>query len=139
LGRNVGLKNNTQVSGIGDLPTQPIGWYEFTGVAPGNYMIEISRKGFIPRLVKVIVDDNKYLGHKELVAGDLLDASSVDIRSYSNIKSKTGAAYPSVGYIPAYDFNGIKAINQSGITNLGVNIGATARIYFETDTLLSEY
>ncbi|MCL2511240.1 MAG: hypothetical protein FWF09_04240, partial [Bacteroidales bacterium] len=49
----------------------PIGKYIFTDIAPGDYLLEISRQGFLVRYGVITVTGNDYLGHRELIAGDV--------------------------------------------------------------------
>ena len=130
IGREVGTINNTYVI-PGQKPENPVGMYKFENVVPGNYILEISRPGFITRWGKVTVDvSGKTLGHRELIAGDVngdfqVDASDISI-----------SLEP---YNPIFDLNGDGILNPSDILIIQYNIKANMGTYEETLQWASEY
>jgi hypothetical protein len=139
LSRPADEKDNRSVSGIGDVPVMPVGWYQIEGIPQGSYLLEISRPGFMARLLKIVVNDNQYIGHKELIGGDLSGSSNIDTRAYSSIKSKEVSIYLSPSYEPRYDFDGDKIIDFRDTQILLDNIGANAQIYYESENYILNY
>ena len=85
---NFSPPNTTTLTAIDKCPTAPIGKFYFTGVAPGNYVIEIIRKGYLSRYGVITVEDNDYLGHREIIAGDVNGDLAIDTKDLSTARSK---------------------------------------------------
>jgi len=139
IGKTQGIIDNTPVSGIGDVPTTPIGMYKFEEVAPGEYILELSRSGFLLRWAKITVTGDQILGHRELLPGDVNNDLIIDSYDMSRLNAKytnSGA----VIYDPTYDFNADGVI-QFGIENLIIRFNISARIiiYEETSNFLETY
>jgi len=130
IGREVGTIDSTYVT-QGQTPQTPVGMYKFENVVPGEYILEISRPGFITRWGKVTVDvSGKTLGHRELIAGDVngdfqVDASDISI----NVEN----------YNPTFDLNGDDSVNSADILIIQYNIRANIGTYVETLQWASEY
>lgn len=65
------VTDNTKLKDF-ELPSEPIGVFAFDGVAPGNYLLVLSRAGYVTRYAEIeITSRGDYLGHRELVLGDV--------------------------------------------------------------------
>jgi hypothetical protein len=132
-----GTVDSTLLTGVGDMPTSTIGMYEFEKVGKGDYILEISRQGFITRWAKITVapvasGEANNIGHREIVPGDVNGNFTVDVHDFSNILKKTSTNGKSK-YDPKYDFdaNGQVYPSEDNSTIL-YNIGASYEIYMET-------
>jgi hypothetical protein len=122
------------LTSIADCPTTHIGKYNFKNVVPGKYVMEISRSGFLSRyaVIDVDADSDIYLGHRELLGGDVNGDGIVTEKDLSLIRPKI-TLYGSPLYNPTYDFDGDKTINNSDISIIRFMFGAYITIYEETD------
>jgi len=136
LGYTIGTVDNTTVTGLGDQPSQPLGVFTFPGVAKGTYILEISRPGFISRRTPITVTQDAYLGHREILAGDVDGTLIVDQRDATYTNSRCPASYfvPDSNYDPKYDFNASGTIDKEVDLKqiLFFNFGASSTIYKET-------
>jgi len=135
IGLEVGTIDSTYVT-PGEVPEEPgVGMYKFENVIPGEYILEISRPGFITRWGKISVDvSGKSLGHRELIAGDVNGDFQVDGSDVSNAILGLDAAYD-----PKLDVNGDDVINSTDIQIIQYNIRAYIGTYVETLQWASEY
>ena len=132
---NPGTPNNTSVTST-DFPctATPIGKYLFEGVIPGKYVLEISRQGFLTRYGVIEVNDSDYLGHRELLVGDVNGdlVINADDLSASYLKvSNYGRPLPS--YEWKYDLNGDGKVDNRDFSIINNNLNADHLIYLETD------
>jgi len=95
-----------------------IGLYTFHNVAPGNYVLVLSRAGYIPRFAKISVSsgDNTLLGHLQMIGGDINGDFNVDIPNITEISKRIGIAFGDAGYDAKYDLNGNGEIELSDIS-----------------------
>jgi len=115
-----------------DCPTTSnIGKYRFLGVAPGEYVIEIIRKGYLTRYGTVEVEGSNYLGHREILAGDVNGDLMITEKDLSTIRTKI-TNYGSALYNPAYDLRGTRGISSGDVGIISFNLGAYTDIYQET-------
>jgi hypothetical protein len=126
-----GTVNNTSVIGTGDVPTAPVGVYKFTNVAPGDYILEIYRPGYLVRWGKITINSNNPLGHREILAGDVNDDTQMAVDDVSKLNGKA-AGYGAPNYNPRYDLNGDGYVKQTDNAILLFNLNATIEIYNET-------
>jgi len=128
-----GNQNTEVVQHAGDQPDANIGVYTFVGVARGSYILEISRPGFIPRWAPITVTEKlTYLGHREIIAGDINNDLVIDQKDVTTQNSKR-AKYPDPNYQPRYDFDGNGSIDTDfDLKLLLKNYGASYGIYKET-------
>jgi hypothetical protein len=136
LGKAPGIPDNTPVSGTGDVPDAPVGLFTFTNVVPGDYLLHVTRKGYLTRFAKITVNNNIVIGHRELLAGDVngdiiingLDLSAVRGRiSYIGLPD----------YTPWFDLNADGSVDYEGDMLLILsNIGANVTIYEDTNNWL---
>jgi hypothetical protein len=113
-------------------PFGNIGKYTFKNLAPGDYVLEIARQGFITRYGAITISGNGYIGHRELLAGDVNGDLKIDEKDFSTIRPKSGA-YQSPNYTWKYDLTGNKAINESDVQVIRINMGVFSDIYKETE------
>jgi hypothetical protein len=132
LGYPVIAPDTEVLTGSNGCPEVPIGVFMFKNVAPDDYIIEISRKGFMVRYGKITIEDDKYLGHRELLGGDLDGNGVIDPKDASLIRPKF-FPYGHSMYNWMYDFDGNKIINVDDLNVIRTNIGAYTTIYQETE------
>ena len=113
--------------------TSIIGKYTLTDVAPGDYVLEIARAGFLPRYGRISVSSasNPYIGHREILAGDINNDLTINDKDLSAIRTRV-ELYGSPIYDSRYDFNGDKQTNNVDVDVIRVNLGASVLIYQET-------
>ena len=83
---------------------------------PGNYILELKRDGYVTRWANITVSPlaMQPLGHREIVAGDVVQTHVIDAADAAAIKGKIGANYEnsSSGYEAKYDLNSDGKIDQ---------------------------
>ncbi|MDR2979156.1 MAG: VCBS repeat-containing protein [Bacteroidales bacterium] len=130
LGRESGTADTATVR-AGDLPTQPVGYYSFT-VPPGEYVLVISRAGYLARYAKIVIHADSYLGHRELLPGDLNASRNVTVADLSLIKACQSIGFGDGLYKARYDLDGNKTIGQQELDMVLFYMGATYLIYPES-------
>jgi hypothetical protein len=110
-------------------PFAPIGKYIFEDVAAGEYVLEISRQGFLTRYGVIKVEGDDYLGHRELLGGDVNGDLVINAKDISTLPI---AILGTSAYKCRYDINGDRNINSFDINIIQVNLGAYVTIYQET-------
>jgi len=113
-----------------------IGKYRFENLAAGSYVIEISRKGFLTRYGVITVEGDDYLGHRELLAGDVNGDLMITEKDLSTIRTKV-STFDNRLYNSAFDLNGNQFIDISDIDIIRFNIGAYCTIYQEAYDLVT--
>jgi len=129
---NSGDPDKETLTAADNCPTVPIGKYIFKDIAPGEYVIAISRPGFLTRYGVINVTGDDYLKHRELLGGDVNGDMKIDEKDYSAIRSKE-SMYGSAIYNVIYDVTGDKGINTHDFNIIRVNFGAHNTIYQETE------
>ena len=130
---NPGTVNTATLTLYDKCPLAPIGKYQFTDVAPDTYIIEIARKGFLPRYGKITIQNNEYLGHRELLGGDLTADLVINEKDLSTFATKKGSYNMNpAAYNWLYDLNGDKAVDGNDQFIININLGAQSTIYAET-------
>jgi hypothetical protein len=130
---------NTETLEKGEKPGTPIGLFKFENVKPDEYIIEVSRDGFLVRLGKVeIYDNTTYLNHREILAGDVNIDYMIDPLDINQLKPNFGdTSSPKYKYM--HDFNGDGAVGPADLDILIFNLNALMGIYEETLNWASEY
>jgi hypothetical protein len=131
IGRKSGTVDPTTVKSQDDLPTKPIGYYSFT-VPPGEYVLVLSRAGYLDRYAKIVIHADSYLGHRELLPGDLNASRNITVADLSLIKSSQSTGFGDGLYKAGYDVDGNKIIGQRELDMVLFYMGATYLIYPET-------
>jgi len=129
---NPGFPNNKILNETDKCPLAPIGQFKFTDIAPDTYIIEIARKGFLPRYGKITISNNGYIGHRELLGGDLNGDLVINEKDLSAFATKKSSYNQPANYNWLYDLNGDKAIDGNDQYIINVNLGAQSTIYAET-------
>jgi hypothetical protein len=130
-----GTPSDLVLTSVNKCTTVPIGKYRFEDVPPGNYILEISRLGFLPRYGKITVDKSEYLGHREIFGGDVNGDLVINERDLSTMPAKVGR-YQTPPYNPNFDLIGSKGVSLGDVAVIRFNLGATTSIYQETDDWL---
>jgi len=124
------------VQGVDTVPTitspgANIGKYALKDIAPAKYLMVISRPGFMTRIAEIQVTDDGYLGHRELVPGDVDDDFVISPSDASAVKAR----FASIGdpnYVPRYDLKGKGEVTSEDLDVAKSNNTATFMIYRET-------
>jgi len=132
---SIGTPSSITVSGVGDCPDSHIGKYIFTNIAPGDYVLEIARKGFLTRYGKITVEGDNYLGHREILGGDINGDLMITEKDLSTIRTKI-TNYGSSLYNAAYDLRGTKGVSSGDVSIISFNLGAYSDIYEEAENLM---
>jgi hypothetical protein len=127
--------NAATISNIDHCASANLGKFTFKDIPAGDYVIEISRSGFLTRYGKITITSDEYLGHRELLAGDVNGDFMINDKDLSASRTKSGS-YGTASYTWIYDFNGDKAIDATDNSIIRVNLGSYITIYEETDDWL---
>jgi uncharacterized repeat protein (TIGR02543 family) len=139
IGKTQGSVNNTLVSGPGDVPDKPVGLFTFPNVAQGDYLLHISRSGFLTRVVRVtITDDNSLNRHWELLAGDVNGSLSIDETDLLAFQANF-SSFGQPDYNPKYDLNGDGVVNNDDAALAAFNKDATTLIYQDSYNVLNPF
>ena len=131
LGVTPGDPNSATLTPADRCTTVPIGWYVFDDVASDDYILELSRQGFLSRYGEINTGD-LYLGHREMLGGDVDGDMKIDEKDYSAIRAKE-SVYGNTNYDVRYDLTGDKGVNSLDFNIIRVNFGANNAIYQETE------
>jgi hypothetical protein len=129
-------ENEKALIGLG----MTVGLYVFEEVAPGTYILEIQRDGFVKRWAKVIIEDDakhiQYLGHREIVPGDVSNNLIVDLADFLAVEN----ALNSDDYDPMYDFYGFGFLTPAHLELLTELYAQEFQFWFylETEDMLKE-
>jgi hypothetical protein len=113
-------------------PEVPVGKYIFKDVAPGESVMEIARPGFLSRYCKITIKATEYLGHREILAGDVNNSLVIDESDLSVIFPKVNKTYGSPLYDWKCDFNGDGRVNAADVEKIHTFSSANRFIYQET-------
>lgn len=138
LGKTVDEIDDTLLTEEDNNPTNPIGVYTFENVSPGEYILVLSRPGYLTRFTKISVYSDGVLGHRELLLGDVDDNLIVNSYDLSKVNSKS-SLFPGVNYESKYDMNANGEINPQDISLLLFYLGSHIELYIDTAIWLSEY
>lgn len=139
IGKIPGTVDTTTLTGIGDEPNSNIGLYTLEDVAEGEYILEISRKGFLIRWAKITINSTNPLGHRELIPGDVNHDHEINFYDISKINTKA-SMLGSHRYDPTCDFNGDGYIDYRHDNSVIIfNMGASIELYEETLDWLMSY
>ncbi|MDR2057331.1 MAG: hypothetical protein LBP83_03440 [Dysgonamonadaceae bacterium] len=137
IGGTQGTVDNTPLI-QDETPTVPIGLYRLDNVLEGEYVLVLSRPGFISRFAKITVSKDTLLGHRELISGDVDDNLEINAHDISLLNSKK-TSYPSANYNSKYDLNGDGHVDQADISIIRGVINAHIGLYQETEEWLKQY
>ncbi|MDL2315359.1 hypothetical protein LJC16_03765, partial [Bacteroidales bacterium OttesenSCG-928-C19] len=111
IGKSVGDIDDTEVS-VGQKPNTNIGMYTLEGVPAGDYLLVISRAGYLTRYAKITVSGDGTLGHRELLCGDVNSDNFVTISDLSLLNANK-YSYPSTSYNTRYDLDGNGIVDKN--------------------------
>jgi len=139
IGRSKDIVDNTPVTKLDNQPDKPVGMYKFENIVPGDYILEISRLGFVTRWGLVTIDKHGMtLGHRELIAGDVNGDFIVTNADASNLYSgEYDESDPN--YDPRFDVNGDGNVNSSDMQIILYNLNANIGTYMETLNWINSY
>ena len=109
--KEAGGTPNTEILTAGQAPDtdngMSVGLFEIENVLPGTYILEIKREGFLVRYAKITVtaDPVQYLGHRELVPGDVNDDLVIDMNDETELVDNSMTSFGESNYLPRYDLN----------------------------------
>jgi hypothetical protein len=132
-----GIQDTTTINNANDCPEIPIGKYIITGVDSDEYVLEIERPGFLPRYGVISVTGDAYLGHRELLGGDVNDDLVINEKDIATFQTKI-SQYNNANYINKYDLDGDKIIDFSDLDIIRVNLNINSNIYKETEEFLNQ-
>jgi hypothetical protein len=121
-----------------------VGLFVIDDVTPGSYILEIKRAGYMVRWTKITVnpqDSTLYLGHRELIPGDVVNFLIIDNDDAQLIinKIKVGIYYGHIDYEPAYDLNADGFIDSYDLFLLKKYINFRFLHYRETKEWIDGY
>lgn len=124
----------------GENPNKRIGFYTFKNVKDGDYVLEISRDGYLVRWGLVTINKHKMtLGHREILSGNVTLGDFM-IRNDDNQELQINYADDTEPrYKWKYDLNGDGIINAVDRAILLFNLDAFISIYKETYDWAIEY
>jgi hypothetical protein len=126
-----GEPNAAIISSADKCPTSHLGKFTFENLAPGRYVIELSRQGFMPRYGVINVTNDHYIGHRELLGGDVNGDLVINEKDLSAIRTRM-APYGHSQYNAMYDFQGTRNVTTGDMNVIRINLGAYTTIYLET-------
>ena len=104
--------------------------FSITGIHAGDYIVEISRPGYITYLKKIkLSDDAIDLGSIELIPGDANEDSTVDTNDIALLTELDGVSYGEENYVVSADFNGDKVIDSTDLAISEANQSKTVNSY----------
>jgi len=136
-----GMTKDTITVRPNEEPTNPIGLYSFSEVALGEYVLVLSRPGFIPRYTKIAVGSNgiQFIKHRELIGGDVNNDMKIDVLDINAINYRLGYDYGDSNYDARYDINGNAAIEIGDISLVKSFQGFHIEGYHDTSEWIKEY
>jgi hypothetical protein len=127
---NTGVVDVTTTNHLNYCVTSPIGKFRFENVPSGEYVIEVARQGFLTRYGKITVSSNAYIGHREILAGDVNSDNVIDVKDLSAFQTKN-ALFGFPAYIWKNDLNGDKKVDNNDLELIRVNLNSLSTIYEE--------
>jgi hypothetical protein len=129
--------------GENELPDNPVGVFTFTGVLPGNYILVLSRVGYVTRYAEVeVIRNGDYLKHRELVLGDVNNDGEITYNDVTAALSNYSSLFdPSSdpAYDPRYDINADGMVDCSDIISIVGLQGFWFYNYSDTRLWLNKY
>jgi len=134
---DINIETNNETLLEGEKPKTPIGWFQFDEVGHGDYILALTKGGYVTRFALVTVNNNNFsVGHRELIPGDLngdLSVSSADL----SILLSNFAAYGEENYNPDFDLNGDLSVNMADVSLLKFYMNFISFFYGDTETCFS--
>jgi hypothetical protein len=130
-----GPVSNDKLTSALPCPASNMGKYILKDIAPGDYVLEIARQGFLTRYGLVSINNDNYLEHREILGGDLNSDLKIDEKDLSAVIPKR-SIYNTPNYTWKYDLTGGRSIDDSDLQVIRRNSGAFGDIYEETEDWL---
>jgi hypothetical protein len=122
----------------GEKPQTALGLYKFSGVVQGEYILVLSRGGFVTRFAKINVNtENKIIEHRELIPGDVNGNFTVEESDILIMLSKI-SEYGSALYEPFFDLNGDLKIDMTDISIMKVYMQFRAKYYEDSELFFAD-
>jgi hypothetical protein len=103
----------------GQKPKLPeaVGLYRFENVPQGDYVLVLSRPGYLPRYAKItILNDNLTVGHREIIGGDVNGDMAINALDINATNSRVVSKFNSIGnYEARFDINGDDQIDSDDV------------------------
>jgi len=120
-----------------EIPSKPVGVYTFENVVPGDYILLLSRAGYMMRVAKITVAGNQYLEHRELIPGDVNGRLIIDAYDISLINSHI-SNLGDTKYDACYDLNADGVIDHKDVILAKFYMSFFFGVYKETMDWLIE-
>jgi hypothetical protein len=131
--------DSTSLVAEGDLPDASIGIYSFENVPPGDYILVLSRSGYVSRFSEItILSEGGFLGHRELVVGDVNWNIQVEHVDVSDIKQKF-SIFPNPDYKARYDINADRKVDAQDVSSVNKVTGFSIIHYSDSRTWILRY
>jgi len=122
----------------GEKPKTSIGLYKFSEVKQGEYILVLSKGGYVTRFVKINANTEiLLLTHRELIPGDATGNFSVEVADILFLLSKI-SEYGDLLYNPDFDLNGDLKIDPTDISIMNVYMNFHAKYYEDSELFFSE-
>jgi hypothetical protein len=116
-----------------------IGMYVFEDVPVGDYILEISRAGYVSRYAEVHVGKGGgSLEHRELILGDV-DGDGEVTEEDLRLIEEHAASWSEAGYDPRYDLNADGKVDAADVSAARAFLGFKAAYYSDTKTWVEKY
>ena len=123
----------------GELPQSPIGVYAFRNIPEGDYILALFRQGYVTRFAEVsMLAKGGFIGHRELIPGDMKGNLQVDNADVSEIKQKF-TTFNSPNYKPIYDVNADGQVNETDLLIVNKLLGFSLFHYSDTRIWILKY
>lgn len=104
--------------------------FSLSGIHADDYIVEISRPGYLSCYRKVTLEDNAVnLGSITLIPGDVNADGIIDEKDLALLTASKGKRYGDDGYSVMADFNGDKVIDAADEQTLKQNLNQTVNSY----------
>jgi hypothetical protein len=119
-------------------PEVSIGLYKFDGICKGEYILVLSKGGYVTRFAKIDVNiDNMFLEHRELIPGDLNGDFVVDETDILILLSRASQC-SDLFYDPFFDLDGDLRIDMSDMSIMKIYMQFHAKYYQDSTLFFSE-
>jgi hypothetical protein len=131
--------NTATLAAAGDLPDAFIGIYSFENVPPGDYILVLSRSGYVSRFSEItILAEGGFLGHRELVLGDVNWNMQVENVDVSDIKQRF-SIFANPDYKARYDINADRKVDAQDVSSVNRVTGFSVIHYSDSRTWILRY
>jgi len=112
-----------------------VGIYTFKNIPLGDYLLVLSRDGFVTRFAEIsVTPETEFLGYRELVPGDMSRNLQVENADVSKVKASFAPIYN-----PKHDVHSDGEVNQTDLSAIKHFIGFSVFHYSETMRWVRKY